>query len=386
MKEERKRILKMVEDGKLSVDEALTLLEGLEKAGNNMEQPAGGQNIESASTIKFEEVKKEPEASVKFEEVKKEEYGYDKFQAVKDRVFDFVDTALKKVKDLDLDFNFGQSVAIRHIFQQREADINKIDIDLANGAVQVIPWDENEVRIQCDAMVYRVENEDEARSKFLQEAIFSVEGQKLRLAVQQKWMKVETIVSIPREQYDSIKIRLFNGPIQTGHLNVKDFKAKTANGKIKLEGLNTEKLEAETGHGAIDVKGSKAREIELETLHGAIKSEGDFAIADLQSVNGNITCTLHNQDCETIEAKTATGSIELIIPAAASASGNLKSNLGGFTVDLKDITVVEEKNEMVQKMMRFKPLVENQKQIRLYADTKTGSIYVRNSAGVSLEK
>lgn len=31
MKEERKRILKMVEDGKLTVDEALTLLEQLEK-------------------------------------------------------------------------------------------------------------------------------------------------------------------------------------------------------------------------------------------------------------------------------------------------------------------------------------------------------------------
>ena len=38
MKEERKRILKMVEEGKLNVDEALVLLEELEKAGQSIEQ------------------------------------------------------------------------------------------------------------------------------------------------------------------------------------------------------------------------------------------------------------------------------------------------------------------------------------------------------------
>ena len=38
MKEERKRILKMVEEGKLKVDEALSLLEELEKAQQNSQR------------------------------------------------------------------------------------------------------------------------------------------------------------------------------------------------------------------------------------------------------------------------------------------------------------------------------------------------------------
>ena len=38
MKEERIRILKMVEEGKLKVEEAITLLEELQKAQQTMEQ------------------------------------------------------------------------------------------------------------------------------------------------------------------------------------------------------------------------------------------------------------------------------------------------------------------------------------------------------------
>lgn len=58
MKEERKRILKMVEDGKLSVEEALTLLEKLEKAEDTAEQKQEEIIKELSTAVKFEEEKK----------------------------------------------------------------------------------------------------------------------------------------------------------------------------------------------------------------------------------------------------------------------------------------------------------------------------------------
>ena len=142
MKEERKRILKLVEEGKMTVDEALFLIEKLEKGG-----------------VKTEEKTTALSTNVKFEETKKQEYGNYKFNSVKDMVIDFVDTAFKKIKEFDLDLNFGQSVDINHIFHQNDAHLNQMDIDMANGSVKVVPWEQKDVRIECSAKVYRVENQ-----------------------------------------------------------------------------------------------------------------------------------------------------------------------------------------------------------------------------------
>jgi DUF4097 and DUF4098 domain-containing protein YvlB len=368
MKEERKRILKLVEEGKVTVEEALFLIEELEKGG--------ARSVEKTTALSTE---------VKFEEAKKQDYSSPKFHSVKDKVLDFVDTAFKKIKDLDLDLNFGQSVDITHIFQQGDAYLNQMDIDMANGSVKVVPWEQRDVRIECSAKVYRVENQDEARRKLLEDAVFAIEGQKLRFAVQQKWMKVDAVVHVPKEEYENIRIRLFNGSIESENLNVKDCRAKTANGKVLLEGLDCGKLEAETANGQIAIHKSVIRDLEAETINGAIKVEGYFNQVDLQSFNGNLTCTVNNKDCESVEVKATTGSIDVFLPEKTPASGELKSNLGGFSIELDGIQVVEEKSDMVQKTLRFKPADGNLHAVRLYADTKTGSIAVKKTAGVHVK-
>ncbi|WP_332249053.1 SHOCT-like domain-containing protein [Bacillus sp. J33] len=163
MKEERKRILKMVEEGKLTVDEALTLLEQLEKSKETMEQKQG-------------DLVKELSAYVKFEEAKKEEPAGSKHQSAKEKIIDFVDSALKKVKDFDLDFNFGKSVEISHIFQHADTYLKDLDIDVANGTVRVVPWEQRDVRVECRAKVYRVETRTKPAGVFSRMLFLPLKG------------------------------------------------------------------------------------------------------------------------------------------------------------------------------------------------------------------
>lgn len=369
MKEERKRILAMVEEGKLSVDEALFLIEELDKKEKNMEDKKEALLTELSPTVKNEGANTQGSY--------KERLSSYKRQSAMDRVVDFVDSAFRKIKDFDLDFNFGQSVDITHIFQHSGAYLNQIDIDVANGSVKIVPQEESEVRIECSAKVYRVENQEEARRKLLEDAIFAIEGQKLRFTVQQKWMKVEATVYIPRVDYEIARIRLFNGPISAENLSVKDLKAKSANGKVSFVNLICKKLETETANGSITVAESHVYELEAETISGALKVDGSLHHAELQSFHGNITCTVTNEDCELVEAKTATGNIDVYVPAGIAASGELKSNLGGFKLELDGVDVIEEKSEMVQKSLRFKPNGESYSPLRVYADSKTGAIALR---------
>lgn len=368
MKEERKRILKMVKEGKLTVDEALTLLEGLEKSTKTMEEKQEQLVNELSTVVMFKEEQKEKSQSY-----------HNNYQSAKDKIFDFVDSAIKKVKDLDLDLNFGKRIDISHIFQQNDALVKKIDIDIANGNVRVVPWDQEDIRVECQAQVYRSDTQEEAKEIFLKEVLFKVEGEHLTFSTGQKWLKLEAVIYIPQVEYEYVEIRIFNGEIEGKDLAVKQYKMKTANGKITMDGIKGQKVEAETANGAIQFSNCKIDEIDAETLNGAIVMDGELRKAELQSFNGKIQFQAINDDCEVIEAKTTTGSIDLAIPELVAVNGELKSNLGNFTVDLDGIQIVEEKSELIQKMMTFKSVKDSIHTVRLHADTKTGSIVIRKA-------
>jgi DUF4097 and DUF4098 domain-containing protein YvlB len=367
MQEERKRILKLVEEGKMSAEEALKLLNELDASQQTNEKKQQELVTELSTVVNFEQDGKKADES----------YQYT-FQSLKDKITDFLDTAFKKLKDFDLDFNFGPSLEISHIFQQGGVTLRDIDVDMANGSVQFIPWDQGDVRIECNAKVYRGSNQDEARAHFLREILFNADRKTLRFAVHPKWMKVDAVVYVPQTDYENVRVRMFNGPVQCENLKAKSLKIKTANGKIAATHVEGSKMEVETGNGKIKIENSKMKELEAETLNGAIQVDGEFSEVEIQSFNGNISCQLTGAGKE-FEAKTVTGSIDLAIPAHLSVSGELKSNLGGFSVELDNIQIISEKNEVVQKSMYFKPVAAGQQPFSLYAETKTGSISVKKN-------
>ena len=63
MKEERKRILKMVEQGTLTVDEALTLIEELDKTSKVNEEKQEQLITELSTFVKYDEKQKDEKGS-----------------------------------------------------------------------------------------------------------------------------------------------------------------------------------------------------------------------------------------------------------------------------------------------------------------------------------
>nr|WP_295971573.1 DUF4097 domain-containing protein [uncultured Bacillus sp.] len=370
MNEQRKRILKMVEEGKLTVDEALVLLAELDKSTDAMEAKQDHLIKELSTFVQFDE---------KLKEDHKEQGSHFKNHSTKDKIFDFVDMALKKIKDFDLDLNFGKSIEISHIFQQTDPYIKQIDVDVANGNISIVPWNQKDVRVECQARVYRVESQEQARMNFLKDIIFAIEGDCLRFSTGQKWMKLNAVIYIPQADYEKINIRMFNGSIDSRQLNVTKFKVKTANGKIKMEEIKSQIVEAETANGAITFNNCDIEDIDAETINGAVKINGDFRKVELQSFNGDVECKVFGSKCEMIDAKTTTGGIHLTLPESAAVNGELKSNLGNFKVDVEGIQIVEEKSELIQKTLNFKSMKEADNKIHVFADSKTGTVAVGKS-------
>jgi len=392
--EERKRILKLVEEGKLTAEEAIILLESLEK--NNLEkdmkndelvtewtknskasQDAENDIFAALSSKIFSKTGSGSQQGEK-QKTKKDYSSYSKqASSFKNNILDFVGSALQKIKDLDLDFNFGPSTSIQHIFQQADVYLQDIDIDVANGNVKIVPWKEKDVKIECEAKVYEVETQDEARKAFLSEVLFSIESGKLRFSVQKKQLKVDATVYIPEAEYHNLHVRMFNGRIEGEGLHVTTMKLKSANGSIMIDRATSSDMEVETANGHIKLIDCNSRELEAETINGKVFVKGDIEKLDLQSFNGNVTGELTGDSVRSVMAKTKTGSIDLYLSTTNSVEAELKTNLGGFTCEMPGMDVVEEKNEVVQKAMHFKVKKEDAALTHILAETTTGSITIK---------
>ena len=364
MKEEQKRILKLVEEGKLTAEEAIILIEKLH-SGEESGDPAQEIKTELSTQVHYEQSQQQHKSS------------YDNKGSAKHKFMDFIDTAVKKIKDLDLDFNFGNAVEVKHIFQHKDVYITKLDLDVSNGSITIIPWEERDVRVECEAKVYNIENQERARKAFLEDVLFSIENGALRLSIQKKQMKVHAKIYVPQENYESIRTRMFNGPISGENLRVKEFRAKTANGAITLSNFETDSVEVETANGHIKANQITSRDFEAETINGTVTARGQFEKVGVQGFMGKITCDLHGDVCHTAFVKTTTGAIDMFVANDYQVDGELKSNLGSFKSELPMMSIIEEKNEVVQKSLRFKANEEKVQKLHLFAETKTGSITIK---------
>ncbi|KKI88494.1 hypothetical protein WQ54_31265 [Bacillus sp. SA1-12] len=360
MKEQKIRILKLVEQGKLSPDEALSLIEALDSDEQKKEK-----KITALSTDVID-----------FTNQNQAGHTSEKQASLGAKLMDWVDTAVKKVKELDLDLNFGKSIDIQHVFQLNDSAIHSLDIQLPNGSVNLQPWNERGIRVECTAKMYRAENIEQAREAFLSEVECYVEGNRFILHSDKKTMKMSTIVYVPEQAYEQIKIKLFNGPIRGENLRVNTIKAKTANGMLSFSALNGKKGEFETANGQIKLSSSRYEKLEVESITGLVQFNGSADKVDAQSFNGNLQLTLDHA-CEALYAKTTTGNIEVNVPEESKVIGVLKSNLGSLSAQLKDVDISFEKNETIQKELKFRTSPETT--FSLFADSKTGSILIKNS-------
>ncbi|MCJ8007681.1 DUF4097 family beta strand repeat-containing protein [Lederbergia wuyishanensis] len=380
MNQERKKILELVQKGKLSAQEAIILLEALEDGGNN----ASVSETEQVKTTPqpqqsektYDEDFSESQSSEKQEQEKtnKEDSFYTQLESAGEKIFDFVNNALNKIKHFD--FQFNQSVDVPHTFQQADTGIERIEVDVANGPVRLVSWDQSEIRIECQAKVYRSEDREDARNYFIENTVFTVENEMLIFATQSKWMRVETVVYIPKKHYKKISVRIFNGGLTSEELEAKYLTVKTTNGKIELTNIEGEKLDIDTVNGQIKLSNSNALQLEAETVNGAIEAIGQFENVDLQSFNGNIACTLTENNTNKFEAKAVTGNIKLIVPGNSTVDGDVRSNLGNYKLDLDGIDVMHEKKEIIQKQVKFKRTGTDDHVIHVLADTKTGSVNI----------
>ncbi len=380
MQAQRKRILQMLENGTISMDEALTLLENLQSDdGKPGEQEEVPQEPSQSTKLKPEaksheerQLKEVPEhkktTDKQDDSTEREEPGIDDFlddlrrdfTMVGDRFMQFMQTTVEKVKEMDLEAPFGKSFVFNHAVTEDIEGIEKVSLTIPTGKITVHPSNDEEIRAEFTVKAYHKEaGEEEAKKEILEKISVTNENGLFKVESEVKIGQVDLDLYVPNRQYKKFDARLTNGALKAKQLNVQQIQVKTTNGAIQFNDMISESIEA-------------------ETLNGRVYIDGELQEVDAQSLNGAVVVTTTSEEVKKIEAKTVSGSVELYIPSTISISGELSSNIGKLDLGLKDVERLTEQEQLFQRTIHFYKEVPDQKtKLNLVGKAKTGTVLVR---------
>ena len=389
----------MLENGTITTDEALTLLEKL-----NGEQTQGQEKSETSqsstetsqsSTETAEATPNSEQANQSSGEKNKQSSSSGKqgqtgqsmddfledlrkdFTNVGDRFMQFMQTAVQKVKEFDLDSPFGESILFSHTITKPMEKIDELLFDIDNGKITVQLTDEKEARAEFSVKAFNSESEAKAKEDFLEKVLVLTDENKLRISSKMKMTKVNVDLYLPQKTYEKLDVRLMNGSFDMKDAEVNKAHVKTANGRIEISNLVYQSAEFETANGEIRLTGLSGEKLSAETLNGRVYIDGDIKEVEAQSLSGHVVITTTNEEAKKIEAKTMSGSVEIYIPNKSSLSGEIASNMGRLDLQLNDVERTAEQDLLLQRSIRFKKEVEGEKEsLTIFGEAKTGSVLV----------
>ncbi len=315
-------IIKMVQDGKISNEDAAKLIEAIEG-----KQSTENNNYENRS-------KKKTGSKTSFEE-KMENMA----EGLENMVADVVDTTTKAFRNFP-EVNFGNwfnDVQKRH-FSYKATEGMAFDITTKNGSVRVLPADDNKI-----STIFAISVKKDMDIDKVMESI-TIEHDDKKLAIDASGVDggVSIEMRIPAINYGNAQFKTKNGSLRCGPIKATNLDLITKNGSLKVEAAKTPTLKAITKNGAITCNSCEASKVALNTTNGSIGVyDSNCTLLDLNTTNGSIKCVSSNSD--NIEALTSNASIRMenFEPQGKNGIMNLKTSNGNIKIQLPKHTGVK---------------------------------------------
>jgi len=399
MENERKRILNLVENGTISAEEAIVLLEALSKEKEstpvqNVPVPVSVKKDEKETTEEptFEKYDKDQKSKNSFEDVfnnvfnnketnkKMNEFINDLKQDLSQfssKMMDLMNTTFSKVKEFDFDFPFGEKVEFTRTYEFNADEIRGIETDLPAGKIDVVKSDSDKIIIEAKVKTALVNHDEAKTTEDFEQQFIKLNDGKLDITTPSKMAQVSLQIALPEKHYDLVILRLLNGSVTATGLETKLLKVKTYNGPIKLDQTKFDTATINGGNAAIELRNIAGDDLEAETINGRIYIHGKLQEVEAESVNGTVVVTTTSETARKVKASTVAGSVEIYVPKNVSLDGQVSTNFGKADIGLSDVTHHSEEDQFLSKTQVFRKIVEDAPTLKILGESRTGGIIVR---------
>ncbi len=389
--EERMKVLQMLEEGKIDVEEATRLLEAMgEGAGREQKE---GKTERQAREERVERPKEERDRGFDLGSIGETagEKAGDIGAEIGDKVGSMGDEIGEKVKEdvLESVFSALSGLGLGGSGFRFEEEITgdfaaeRIDVfaKTRNGRIIVKGWEEPNWKVVLKKRV-RAASKEEAEE--LAQELGSVEAGEdfLRVAKgnlsQKHSLRIELF--LPSEKNYDLDLNSRNGRTIVEGLDCSEVGVETRNGRIILDGVEAKQMSLASRNGRVVVEGA-TEILKAETRNGRIKFYGPVRNADAQTSNGRIIFEPQLQEGDNeYRLETKNGRIKLNLPQEdCGYDVECETRLGKIRVSLPELEVEKKVKERRRRFYKARTPDHDKLPRRAVVEckTKNGAIKIR---------
>lgn len=212
-------------------------------------------------------------------------------------------------------------------------DIHSIDFATRNGSIKVVAWDKPGYHVVARARVVGADSEEEAERR-LDSAIRLVTSDgKVSIDCEDRLIVHSLSIEayFPKDRTYDVLVHTRNGSITLENLNGGSLDARSSNGRITLDSIRASRLAAATSNGSVTASGHLG-DASIETLNGRVATTLDYESdghLTISTSNGSIRITTLNRPDVSYEvnAETTNGAIR-VLDEDAEVRSELRSPVG----------------------------------------------------------
>lgn len=293
-----------------------------------------------------------------------------------------VNTIAENLEWKEVDFNMNipglVSNKFKHEFTFENATATILDLQLANGNIQLKKWDKNDIRVEADIKIYAKFEEETPLAAFEARSTITIDEDQLTFHVPNKRVRCDITVYLPEREYDYLAVKVLNGTVNVNDFKGKDVYLKSTNGNMNFTNVDATMLELDGGNGKIVVKESHLVDIIAKLINGDVTINSHVSSSQLSVINGDVRITHTDKAVQRIEASSVNGTIKLAIPADKSIELDAHSSLGSIKNRMENIEIIQQRDEKTNKHLQFRRVVDNTP-VMVELKTTNGSILMKDT-------
>ena len=319
MAEEQILILRMVEEGKITADQAVELLAAVNKQAQqqaSVPAPANRQQERDVQRLVREQERQARKAARQQAQAK--ERTRTRKETVKTRGRQGPQqTIMASLRALGVPVGGREFAFERELTGEFEGDAIAVRVQNTNGKVRIIPSADDHWHLRLKTRV-RASNEADAESLAAKLVSVAAEADILTVEAQRMFgqnASSDIELELPQRSLADMHVSTTNGTINVEGLQGDDVTLKTVNGRVIAQELDLGRLVVSSVNGSLHVAGF-AEDLQCKAANGKIMVEllrNANSILDLQTVNGTVAVELPVDESigYQVNAATTTGSIKL---------------------------------------------------------------------------
>lgn len=367
------RILQMLEEGKITAQEAFQLIEALDEKSSQTEPKLEQKTTEDNSTKTKSSGKSKSVEDIfsditsDFQKLFNSEKVSSTIKNIREndqakQVFSTVENAFESVKNSNFESMFSQGPKNR-LIETINDDVSRLNLDVTHGNITIVPTERvTTVKFEVTPLYRKLDK----KKNYFEDIICEVNDGTLNVVSDAKFVKVNVEILMNQAELKRLIISGTNGNVNLSTHIFEELTVDLLNGNITLDGTITTNAFLRTSRGNITVDKGSHKTLEMISMFGAIKT-GDLHAKELTvSANGAVNIVLDKQT-ESAVLNSNMGNINLTVPRDRHFEGRMSTVLGQLNYP-SDIEVRSMKHQDI-----------GMKEVMLINDTDDASVYLEVS-------